>query len=76
MAYELDNPPPEYVIRTLALGPKNAVLDDFDAKEILAELDGLLYHCKNNEMNNDIITDINIEALNYIKKIQKNEILT
>ena len=71
VAYELDNPPPEYVIKTLSLGPKNSVLDNFDAKDILAELDGLLYHCKSNEMKNDIITDINIKTLNYIKKCKK-----
>ena len=36
VAYELDKPPPEYVMKTLALGPKNAVLDKFDPKDILA----------------------------------------
>ena len=41
----LDVPPPSYVLETLSLGPKNAVLDTFDQKEILAEVDNLLYHC-------------------------------
>ena len=71
VAYELDRPPPEYVMKTLELGPKNAVLDKFDQKDILAELDGLLKHCKNNKISNDTITDINVKTLTYIKKCKR-----
>ena len=71
VTYELENTPPDYVMKTLALGPKNAVLDQFDPKDILAELDGLLEHCKNNEVSNEIITDINVKTLNYIKKCKR-----
>ena len=38
--------PPRYVIDTLALGPKNAILDPFDQKETLAQVDALLFKCK------------------------------
>ena len=68
---ELDNPLPRYVNDTLALGPKSAILDKFNEKDVLAELDGLLSHCKRYQVNNDIITDINVKTLNYIKKCKK-----
>ena len=71
VAYELDHQPPEYVMKTLALGPKNAVLDDFDPKDILAELDGLLSHCKRNNISNETVTDINVKTLTYIKKCKR-----
>ena len=43
---ELDIQPPRYVIDTLAIGPKNAVLDKFDPNVTLAQIDSLLYRCK------------------------------
>ena len=69
--YELDRPLPTHVINTLSLGPKNAVLDAFNPRDILAEVDGLLYYCKSKHVSNDIITDINVKTLNYIKKCKK-----
>ena len=68
---ELDQPLPTHVINTLSLGPKSAVLDAFNPKDVLAEVDGLLYYCKSKQVNNDIITDINVKTLNYIKKGKK-----
>ena len=67
----LDATPPSYVMETLSLGPKNAVLDRFEQKDILAELDGFLSHCKSEKVNDEVITDINVETLNYIKKVKK-----
>ena len=67
----LDNEPPSYVLETLSLGPKNAVLDRFEPKDVLAELDGLLYFCKNNNVSDELITDINVKTLAYIKKCKK-----
>jgi len=52
-------------MKTLALGPKNAVLDKFDPKDIQVELDALLKYC---HQNNEVIIDINIKTINYIKK--------
>ena len=34
--------PPRYVLDTLALGPRNAILDQFNSFDVLAELDILL----------------------------------
>ena len=62
---------PGYVMETLSLGPKNAVLDKFDQKEVLAEVDKLLNYCKNNDVSDEVITDINVKTLTYIKKCKK-----
>ena len=68
---DVETPPPAYVMQTLSLGPKNAVLDKFDPKDVLAEVDGLLSHCKNRKIPDEIITDINVKTLNYIKKCKQ-----
>ena len=57
----------------LSLGPKNSVLENFDDKDILVELDGPLNFCKEQGINDDIITDINIKTLTYIKKCKKQK---
>ena len=69
--HRLDSSPPQFVINTLSLGPKNAVLDQFNPKDILAEVDLLLAHCKTHNIPQKIITDINVKTLNYIKKCKK-----
>ena len=71
--YDLDNPLPQYVSSTLSLGPKNAVLDAFNSKDVLAEVNRLLYHCKVNKISNEIINDINVKTLNYVKKCKKQK---
>ena len=63
--------PPAYVLETLSVSPKNAILDRFDPKDILAELNGLLYHCRKKNIPDEIITDINVKTLTYIKKCRK-----
>ena len=67
----LETSPPTYVMETLSLGPKNAVLDRFDPKEVLAEVDSLLYHCKTKNVSDEMITDINVKTLTYIKKCKQ-----
>ena len=67
----LKTSPPKYVMETLALGPKNAILDRFDPKDILAEIDGLLHHCKISKVSDEMITDINVKRLTYIKKCKQ-----
>ena len=62
-----DISPPWYVIDTLALGPKNAILDKFDPKETLAQIDALLYNCRKEKVSEDIINKINVETFKYIK---------
>ena len=68
IAHDLDTDPPSYVLETLSLGPKNAVLDRFEPNDVLAELDGLLNFCKTNNVANEAITDIIVKTLNYIKQ--------
>ena len=63
--------PPYYVLETLSLRPKNAVLDKFDPKDILVELDKFLNFCKSKVVSEETITDINVKTLNYIKSCKK-----
>ena len=64
---------PNYVRETLSLGPKSAVLDKVNPKDILAELDLLLDFCKRHEIEDSVITDINEKILANIKKCQKQK---
>ena len=68
----MDIEPPDYVMKTLSLGPRNAVLDPFDQKDILKELDLFLDHCSELYVPEETITDINVKTLNYIKKCKKS----
>jgi len=38
-------------------------VENFDANDILAELEDLLRYYKHNQFNKDIITDINVKTL-------------
>ena len=67
----MDNPLPAFVNSTLSLGPKNSVMDTFDQKEVLAEVDGLLSHCKKFNISNETISEINVKTVNYIKKCKR-----
>ena len=71
--YNLDVRPPQYVLDTLALGPKNAVLDSFKAKEVLAEIDALLSHCKREHVANDTMNEINVATFKYIKTCESQK---
>ena len=46
---------------------------EFDPKEVLAEIDNLLRHCRDNGkfLLDECVTDINVKTLNYIKKCKK-----
>ena len=61
---------PKYIMETLSLGPRSAVTEKFDPKEILAEVDGLLSHYKDNNICDEVITDINVKTLAYIKNVR------
>ena len=69
--FELDKTPPTYVMETLSLGPRNPVIERFNPNDVLVELDRFLKHCKKECLSDEIITDINIKTLNYIKKCKK-----
>ena len=53
--HNLDIVPPRYVMNTLALGPRNSVLDKFNRHEMLAELDMLLECCKSDNVEKDTV---------------------
>ncbi len=57
---------------TLALGPRNAVLDQFDHRSLLAELDFLVAKCRGDNVDNDTINEINMAVVKYIR-IFKNQ---
>ena len=69
--FDLPVTPPAYVIETLSLGPRTPILNPFDPKEVLATLDGFLYDCKQHKVSDEMMTDINIKTINYIKKCDK-----
>ena len=58
-------------METLSLGPKNAVLERFNHHDVLAEEDGLLSYCKESKIPEEVISDINIKTIMYIKKCKK-----
>ena len=43
--FDLENTPPKYVLETLSLGPKNAVLNKFEPNDVLTQLDLFINHC-------------------------------
>ena len=69
----MDQMPPQYVLDTLALGPNNSILDKFNSKEMLAELDLLLKNCKHNNISSEVINDINAATMKYIKACSKQK---
>ena len=72
--FELDIAPPKHVLDTLALGPKNPVLEKFDRKTMLAETDLLLNQLQEQNVSNETISGINITTINYIKTCSKQSI--
>ena len=61
----VNHPIPAYVLDTLALGPKNATVDQFDPKQVLTEIDSLLYRCKRDKVSGDVMnrSSYNTEVL-------------
>ena len=72
--FELNVLPPKYVLKTFVLGPKNPVLEKFNQKVMLAEIDLLLNRLQEQNVSNDVINDINVATINYIKKCSKESI--
>ena len=64
-------PIPKYVLDTLALGPKHPVLDQFNAKTTLAEVDGLLEYCESKESTPDMVNQIEAATVRYSKHSEK-----
>ena len=78
ITYNLNYSLPKFVLDTLSLGPKSAVLDTINPKNVLAELDLFLKFCQSADVSDETITDINIKTLAYIKNAKnksRHEIL-
>jgi len=54
MCYNLPMKPPKFVIETLALGPRNSVLEKLDKNEILSELDEVIRFCRDKKPQRNI----------------------
>ena len=65
--FEVDIHPPKYLLDTLSMGPKNPILDKFNQKELLAEIDLLLNRLGEANVSNDVLNDINVATLKYVK---------
>ena len=50
------------------MGPRNPVSDKFDPNDVLVELDRFMKHCEGKFIDKELLTDINVKTLNYIKK--------
>ena len=61
--FKVDLQLPQYVLDTLALGPKRPALSKFIEKEELSEIDRLLKRSNSNGNSNDVINDINVTTL-------------
>ena len=66
--------PPDYVIETLKLGPRNPILETFDDKEVLSEMDIFLEYCETKVCENEVINDINMLTHSYCKQASKQKI--
>ena len=64
---------PDYVMQTLAMGPRNPIMDVFDENEVLVELDCFLKFCRKYPIPDSTLTDVNIKTLNYIKTCKKQK---
>ena len=71
ICYGIKKTPPKYVIETLSLGPRNSTIEKFDRKDVLAELNGFMEFCRDKKVDEEVITDINIKTLSYIKNCEK-----
>ena len=49
------------------------MLTKFDQNDVLVQLDKFLSFCKDQKVDDEIITDVNIKTLNYIKKCSKQK---
>ena len=76
MTKHYNSQPPKYVLETLSLGPKNSVLDRFDQNTVLAELDSFVTFCNEKDVPENLVTDIIVKTLAYIKKCKKAEVST
>ena len=65
--FKFDIHPPKYVLDTLSMGPKNLILDKFNQKKLLAEIDLLLNRLGKANVSNNVLNIINVATLKYVK---------
>ena len=65
--FKFDIHPPKYVLDSLSMGPKNLILDKFNQKELLAEIDLLLNRLGKANVSNNVLNIINVATLKYVK---------
>ena len=65
---------PEYVIATLAKGPKYPVLSKIDEKATAAKINALIKHHEKLGMSQETINDINIAPYKYIQDGKKQRV--
>ena len=73
ICHQIERDPPKFVLETLSLGPNNAVMEKFNQNDVLTELDSFLKFCREKELNEDLITDINVKTLAYIRNCKKQK---
>ena len=59
---------------TLALGPRSAVISQFSQQDVLAELDLMLSRCEIENVPYEVVNDINIAVVKYIKQCNKQKV--
>ena len=64
-------PIPDYVMQTLALGPKNPTLDKFDSNRILAEMDSVLEFCKSRVPDPEMKNEMESATISYNKNAKE-----
>ena len=72
--HNLDVTPPKYVMDTLALDPRSSVISQFSQQEVLAELDLMLSRCEIENVPHEVVNDINIAVVKYIKQCNKQKV--
>ena len=65
---------PKYGMETLALGPKNPILETFNSKPILAEVDSLLEFCESRIEEAEVKNNIECATAAYNKKAKLGSI--
>ena len=70
---DVNIPIPTYVMETLSLGPKNPVLDAYDKKLTLVELDQVLEFCQRKGVSLDLLNHIESATIQYSRKCSEQK---
>ena len=65
--------PPSYVMETLKLGPRNPVMTEFKANEVLCEMDLFLEYCEAKDVDDDMVNELNMLTYRYIKQAKQTK---